>query len=146
MARISKIQGKDRKRKVIAATIAGKSSAQIAAELGVAQPTVEHYRSRDQEVRSLLLRLKERNESKIDQLYTMMLDSLGGDIQHADPDVRFRARQEVLRLAALGETQKDGTPDAVAGEIDVERALGLWMIETRKAKVITATAEVSLDS
>jgi len=131
------------KAKVLAGLVAGKPITKIAAETGLSHDTVSQYVSRMPEVRSMLLQLKERNAKKIDQLYTMMLDSLGTDIKDKDPDVRFRARQEVIRLASLGETTKDGAPSEVAGEIDLQAALAVW-IRSRKPKVIEAEVEVSI--
>ena len=145
MPRHADAKSKIVKRKIVAGTVAGKTARQIADETGLTQQTVSTYRKRMPEVRSLLLRLKERHEAKIDQLYSMMLDSLGGDITDKDPDVRFRARQEVIRLAALGETKQDGSPDEVAGEMDLERALHIFVMEKKKTKVIDASVEVSVE-
>lgn len=138
-------QAAKRKRQIAAGVVAGKSAKQISQETGLTPQSVGQYVARDPEVGSLLMRLKTRHGDKIDQLYTMMLDGIGSDMGHADPDVRFRARQECVRLAALGETKPDGSPDEVAGDMDLEHALFVVMAGRKKAKVIEAAAEVSLD-
>jgi predicted transcriptional regulator len=122
------------------AAVAGAGQAEIAQQLGTTQQNVARYLQHDPEVRSLLLRLKQRHEPRLDKLYQLSLDSLEADLGHSDADVRFRARQEVIRLVSLGEQRPDGSPDAVAGEIDLEQALFVFM-QSKKKKTIDVGAE-----
>jgi transcriptional regulator with XRE-family HTH domain len=146
MPRRSDAKSKSTKQKIVKGTIQGLTAREIAEEAGVTQQTVSTYRNREPEVRSMLLRLKEKYAEKLDKLYLKMLDSLDLDLGDSCPDVRFRARQEVIRLTALGETKQDGTPDEVVGDMDVERALFLFVhSKKKKANVIDASVEVSVD-
>jgi transposase len=115
---------------IAAGKATGKTHKQIASEAGVSESTVDH-RVRRPETLALIARLEAKHEAALDAGYGEMVAELRKDLAHKDPEVRTRARDQLLRILAASakagalkdNVELSGRAAAGSGEFFLEELL-----------------------
>ena len=116
-----------RRSKVAAGRVAGKTAREIAQETGLAAKTVERQ-ANDPRTVTLIQRLKQRDGAQLERMWKSALDTMERDMKSKDNAVCAAARTQFLRLLPLG----DPPPVAVApsdnsaGTITLEELLATY--------------------
>lgn len=93
----------DRQRAQIAAgRMAGKPARQIARETGLSKSTIDHQ-ALDQRVSTLTLRLKRKDEGRLEQGWSLAVSSILSDLKSKDASLKINARRDLLRFLTIGD-------------------------------------------
>ena len=88
-----------RRSKVAAGRVAGKTAREIAQETGLAAKTVERQ-ANDPRTVTLIQRLKQRDGSQLERMWKSALDTMERDMKSKDNAVCAAARAQFLRAGA----------------------------------------------
>jgi len=125
----------DRQRKAIAAAkVAGKTNKQIAQAVGMHEKTVAAV-SRDVRTTTLILRLKEANDTAFGKLWQEMMKNLGKDIRSKDFAERHGARGFLLKAITAGDPplHRVGDVGSSDGDFTLEELLLTMRRVTKKS-------------
>src|ERR1700679_1274790 len=88
--------------KIAAGRVAGKPARQIAEEVGLGKSTVDHAVS-DPRTSTLTLRLKHKDEPRLEQAWDLTVASILRDLKSKSPARVLNARRDLMRLLTLGD-------------------------------------------
>jgi AcrR family transcriptional regulator len=81
----------------------GKSARQIAAETGLSKSAVDHHATSDPVISTLAMRLKHRDEARLEQAWRLAVASILKHLKSKSPDLEIDARRDLMRLLVLGD-------------------------------------------
>jgi hypothetical protein len=121
--------------KIAAGKVAGKPARQIAEEVGLGKSTVDHAVS-DPRVSNLTLRLKHKDEVKLEQAWDLALGSILGHLKSKSSDLVISARRDLMRLLTLGDPPmlKIAPTHSSAGDCSLEELLQTYRAATSKGE------------
>ena len=116
------------RRKIAAAKIVGETHRAIAAETGLAVTTVDHAVT-DPRVSTLTLRLKGRDEARLEQAWDLTVGSILKDLKSKSPAVVIAARRDLMRLLPLGDPPllRVSPQDTSKGDFTLEQLLAAYL-------------------
>jgi len=109
---------------IAAGRLLGKPAREIAEEVGLSKSTVDHQ-AHDPRTATLTLRLKRRDEDKLDQAWTLSIASILRDLKSKKAELVIGARRDLFRLLPLGDPPllRIAPADSAGGDFTLEELL-----------------------
>ncbi|MGH9558688.1 MAG: hypothetical protein ACRD30_05560 [Bryobacteraceae bacterium] len=93
----------DRQRtKIAAGRVSGKTSREIAAETNLSESAVRKQAA-DPRTKTLIQRLKERDETRLSTMWTLALNSIQERLLHQNPSIQCDATRDLYRFLNAGD-------------------------------------------
>ncbi len=119
--------------KIAAGRVAGKPAKQIARETGLAKTTVDHQAG-DPRTGTLTLRLKHKDEARLEQAWDLAVGSILKHLKSKSADMVINARRDLMRLLTLGDPPllRVAPTDNSAGDFTLEELLATYRSVSQK--------------
>ena len=121
--------------RIAAGRVAGKPAREIAEETGLSKSTVDHQ-ALDPRTATLTLRLKRRDEAKLDEAWSLSIASILKHLKSGKAELVIGARRDLFRLLPLGDPPllRIAPADNSGGDCTLEELLQTYRAASMRAE------------